>query len=152
MLHPKLLALLVTQLIPSICGVGWTNDNGALVDPQGRERFMHGVNVIYKSAPYAPITTQPDDGKLYDLSFTATDAKFLRSLGLNVIRLGVMWGGTAEISPFLHTTAEFAYTSVALACLLYRRGASARSIQRDLHQRDDQDHPCLCRTRHLCSG
>ena len=97
--HRVFLIVTLLQCISRISGTGWTNDRGALVDPLGRERYFHGINVIYKSAPYHPITSQPSDGKLYDLTFTATDAKFLRSLGLNVIRLGVMWGGTGS-TPF----------------------------------------------------
>ena len=115
--HRVFLIVTLLQCISRISGTGWTNDRGALVDPLGRERYFHGINVIYKSAPYHPITSQPSDGKLYDLTFTATDAKFLRSLGLNVIRLGVMWGGTDPIP--LPTPPPF-LCDLAHACTVLR--------------------------------
>eukprot|EP00418_Pyrodinium_bahamense_P072675 CAMPEP_0179096102 /NCGR_PEP_ID=MMETSP0796-20121207/44159_1 /TAXON_ID=73915 /ORGANISM="Pyrodinium bahamense, Strain pbaha01" /LENGTH=525 /DNA_ID=CAMNT_0020793807 /DNA_START=1 /DNA_END=1578 /DNA_ORIENTATION=- len=66
----------------------WSVRGGRFSDLHGRERFFHGVNVVYKSAPYVPITSE--DGPL---SFTARDAELLRRLGMNGLRLGVMWGG-----------------------------------------------------------
>ena len=49
---------------------------GRLVDGQGRTVVLHGVNVVYKLAPYAP-------------DFTRADARRLRGWGMNAIRLGV---------------------------------------------------------------
>jgi len=66
----------------------WSVQQGRFVDVHGRERFFHGVNIVYKSAPYVPITSH--DGPL---SFTENDARFLQQLGMNVVRLGAMWGG-----------------------------------------------------------
>lgn len=60
-----------------------------LVDDAGRERYFHGVNVVYKAPPYVPITDHFD----LQYSFAEQDAALLESLGLNVIRLGVMWPG-----------------------------------------------------------
>jgi endoglycosylceramidase len=51
---------------------------GRLVDGQGRTVVLHGVNVVYKLAPYAP-------------AFTRADARRLRGWGMNAIRLGVSW-------------------------------------------------------------
>jgi endoglycosylceramidase len=51
---------------------------GRLVDRQGRAVVLHGVNVVYKLAPYTP-------------DFTRADARRLRGWGMNAIRLGVSW-------------------------------------------------------------
>ena len=49
-----------------------------LIDGQGRTVVLHGVNVVYKLAPYTP-------------DFTRADARRLRGWGMNAIRLGVSW-------------------------------------------------------------
>lgn len=64
-----------------------------LVDDAGRERFFHGVNVVYKGPPYVPQTTSFDTF----LSYSEKDAETLAFLGLNVIRLGVMWPGVEPV-------------------------------------------------------
>jgi endoglycosylceramidase len=51
---------------------------GRLLDRQGRQVVLHGVNVVYKLAPYAP-------------DFTRADARRIRGWGMNAIRLGVAW-------------------------------------------------------------
>ena len=56
-----------------------------LVDPQGRVVILHGINAVFKRAPYvAPAT---------DAGFTARDADFLASNGINAVRLGVLFAG-----------------------------------------------------------
>jgi endoglycosylceramidase len=52
--------------------------HGRLVDGQGRAVVLHGVNVVYKLAPYEP-------------DFTRADAQRVRGWGMNAIRLGVSW-------------------------------------------------------------
>jgi endoglycosylceramidase len=59
------------------------------VDDTGRERYFHGVNVVNKGAPFVPDTVTFDPY----MSYTEKDAAALESVGLNVIRLGVMWAG-----------------------------------------------------------
>jgi endoglycosylceramidase len=59
-----------------------------LYDKFGRVAFFHGVNVVYKHAPYE---VYPDHGKPWD--FTAADASLMARLGFNVVRLGVVWAG-----------------------------------------------------------
>ncbi|GAM29176.1 hypothetical protein SAMD00019534_123520, partial [Acytostelium subglobosum LB1] len=58
------------------------------LDTDGRERYFHGVNVVYKISPYAP-------GLEFDVyqSFGPQDMQYLQDWGLNVVRLGVMWAG-----------------------------------------------------------
>mmetsp|Transcript_27917 Transcript_27917/g.61530 ORF Transcript_27917/g.61530 Transcript_27917/m.61530 type:complete len:529 (-) Transcript_27917:172-1758(-) len=60
-----------------------------LVDSFGRERAFHGTNVIVKGPPWMPSR----DGFDAFTSLTAEDFKYMRSAGLNAIRLGVMWPG-----------------------------------------------------------
>ena len=57
-----------------------------LYDRQHRMVLFHGVNVVYKHAPYI---AYPDPGRPWD--FGAHDAQALRDLGFNVVRLGIEW-------------------------------------------------------------
>ncbi len=59
-----------------------------LTDRQGRVVILHGLNMVYKRAPYTPSTT----------GFGADDAAFLRRFGFNTIRLGLIYAGV-EPSP-----------------------------------------------------
>ncbi len=47
---------------------------------------MHGVNVVYKHAPFI---AYPDPGEPWN--FDATDAAKMQRLGFNVVRLGIEW-------------------------------------------------------------
>ena len=60
-----------------------------LIDQFGREVYFHGVNVVYKVPPYVPWTHTFNPIH----SFTEEDMKILSELGLNVIRLGIIWAG-----------------------------------------------------------
>jgi endoglycosylceramidase len=62
-----------------------------LVDGQGRVVVVHGVNLVYKPAPYAP----PDTPS----GFTAADADWLARYGFNAARLGVLWAGVDPTGP-----------------------------------------------------
>ena len=53
-----------------------------LVDREGRQWILHGVNLVCKD---------PDRG--YIGAWKAEDFHFLRSRGMNVIRLGILWDG-----------------------------------------------------------
>lgn len=70
----------------------WSISNNAITDEFGRQRIFHGINAIYKSAPYIPFIDGPDN-----LSFNKKDAELLQKLGLNVVRLGVLWAGVEPI-------------------------------------------------------
>src|ERR1700749_4514387 len=52
-----------------------------ITDPQGRVMILHGLNQVYKVAPYEPST----DG------FGDDDATFLQANGFNAMRIGVIW-------------------------------------------------------------
>src|SRR5438552_1496012 len=54
------------------------HDGRWLIDPSGRVVLLHGLNAVWKHAPWAPPATA--DG------FTARDADFLAANGFNAIR------------------------------------------------------------------
>ena len=59
-----------------------------LYDSQGRVVFFHGVNAVYK---YAPYELYPDPKKPWN--FSTADASLMARLGFNVVRLGMTWSG-----------------------------------------------------------
>ncbi len=59
-----------------------------LYDSEGRIVFFHGVDAVYK---YAPYELYPDKGKPWD--FSSADASLMARLGFNVVRLGMTWSG-----------------------------------------------------------
>jgi endoglycosylceramidase len=61
------------------------HDGKWLVDGTGRVVLMHGVNAVWKHAPYVA----PDTA----VGFTAKDADFLVANGFNAVRLGVLFAG-----------------------------------------------------------
>jgi hypothetical protein len=75
------LLLLAAAAVPASAGAAadpLAVAGGRLVDGRGRAVVLHGVNVVYKPAPYTP-------------DFTRADARRLRGWGMNAIRLGVSW-------------------------------------------------------------
>eukprot|EP00050_Salpingoeca_kvevrii_P012279 m.21381 g.21381 ORF g.21381 m.21381 type:complete len:500 (+) comp3920_c0_seq1:16-1515(+) len=81
-------AILVASLAAAACAQYSVHDS-RIFDAEGRECLFHGVNVVYKSAPYVPLTDHFDPIR----SFAEEDAQLLNGLGLNVIRLGSQWPG-----------------------------------------------------------
>lgn len=61
--------------------------------------IYHGVNVVYKIAPYMPIEDKFDA----QLSLSDKDIKDLKNWGINLIRLGVMWEAV-ETAPGVYNT------------------------------------------------
>ncbi len=57
-----------------------------LYDADGKVVLLHGVNVVYKHAPYI---AYPDPGKPWN--FGVKDAQEMQNLGFNVVRLGIEW-------------------------------------------------------------
>ena len=57
------------------------------MDSEGRQVLFHGVNAVYKVAPFIP-----SDGA-FDAqnSINDQDIANLKSWGFNLMRLGVMW-------------------------------------------------------------
>ncbi|MEZ0578601.1 cellulase family glycosylhydrolase [Nocardioides sp. MH1] len=56
-----------------------------LVDQYGRVVIVHGFNLVWKRAPYAPPATAA--------GFTNADARWLKRYGFNGVRLGTLWAG-----------------------------------------------------------
>ena len=59
-----------------------------LYDRAGRVVFLHGVDAVYKHAPFE---LYPAPGKPWN--FSAADASLMARLGFNVVRLGMTWSG-----------------------------------------------------------
>jgi len=66
-------------------------DGRWLVDPQGRVVIVHGLNLVYKHAPYAPPATAA--------GFRARDARWLARHGFNGARVGTLWAGLTPDAP-----------------------------------------------------
>ena len=64
-------------------------------DSGNRTLLFHGVNVVHKGFPYIPITSRFDS----NFSFAVEDVDFLRSIGCNAIRLGIIWAGAQPLPP-----------------------------------------------------
>ncbi|CAI5958156.1 unnamed protein product [Closterium sp. NIES-64] len=64
--------------------------SGRIRDAYNRERVFHGVNAVFKGPPWHPPVL---DSFHPELSFSPADFAILQTLGLNVVRLGVMWPG-----------------------------------------------------------
>jgi hypothetical protein len=100
----KKLAALVAVLVALVVVVPATSASAAtggtprlhregrfLVDQYGRVVIVHGLNLVWKRAPYAP----PDTAA----GFTAKDAAWLAKYGFNGARLGVLWAGVTPDKP-----------------------------------------------------
>eukprot|EP01135_Chromosphaera_perkinsii_P002150 Nk52_evm84s217 gene=Nk52_evmTU84s217 len=71
------------------------DSEGKFRDECGRMRIFHGVNVVYKKAPYFPVTTHFHP----TLSLSREDFVYMREMGFNIVRLGVMWPGVEPGAP-----------------------------------------------------
>ncbi len=89
---------------------------GRLVDGRGRAVVLHGVNVVYKLAPYAP-------------DFTRADARRVRGWGMNAIRLGVSW---RALEP-ARGSIDAAYVA-RVRTLVRRAGDEGLWVLIDMHQ------------------
>ena len=90
MFYPVLLVAFF--ICKAVCGgllpISVNPDTQRLVDSLGREVLIHGTNIVIKEFPWHPKT----EGYGRD-TFSEEDMKFLKSLGLNGVRLGMMWPG-----------------------------------------------------------
>jgi hypothetical protein len=75
-------------------------DGLTLVDQYGRQVIVHGLNFVWKKAPYAPPDTPA--------GFTAADAQWLYDHGFNGARLGVLWAGVNPTAPGVADASYFA--------------------------------------------
>ena len=62
-----------------------------LVDNKNRVVLIHGVNMVWKNAPYVP----PDSTS----GFTTADAQWLYDHGFNGARIGTLWVGVTPEAP-----------------------------------------------------
>ena len=60
------------------------------VDDEGREILFHGSSAVVKGPPWYPDHSTFSD----DISMSRKDFEWMQRLGLNFLRLGVMWAGT----------------------------------------------------------
>ena len=67
------------------------NPNGPrrFKDSYGRERHFQGTNVVVKGPPWLPDTGDYSP----DISLSERDFEDMRAMGLNQLRLGIMWPG-----------------------------------------------------------
>ncbi|MET0839207.1 MAG: cellulase family glycosylhydrolase [Marmoricola sp.] len=70
-----------------------------LVDQYGRVVIIHGLNMVWKRAPYAPPDTPA--------GFTVKDAAWLAKYGFNGARLGMLWAGVTPEEPGVADPAYF---------------------------------------------
>lgn len=83
------------KLISKVAFVSLTAARSVWIDPEDRvirdkdqrHVLFHGVNVVYKVAPYIP------ESDIFDSqsSMTDKDIQDLKDWGFNFVRLGVMW-------------------------------------------------------------
>ena len=101
-------ALLATAAPAAAAPTGPLSQNGRwITDAKGRVAIMHGVNMVSKRPPYAPVTT----------GFGEDDARFLRREGFDTVRLGLIYAGV-EPSPGRYSEAylrQIRQTADALA-------------------------------------
>ncbi|NNM52819.1 MAG: cellulase family glycosylhydrolase [Pseudomonadales bacterium] len=70
---------------PMLAQAGLHSQGRWMVDDNNRVVLLHGVNVIWKQAPYFPPDTLS--------GFTSADADWLQAQGFNSVRLGVLFSG-----------------------------------------------------------
>src|SRR4051812_18746063 len=75
-------------------------DGRYLVDQYGRVVVVHGLNLVWKRAPYAPPDTPA--------GFSTADADWLQKYGFNGARLGILWAGVTPNQPNVADPAYFA--------------------------------------------
>ena len=73
---------------PAIAGPIRSPGGPYLYDRQGRVVFLHGVDAVYKHAPFE---LYADPGEPWN--FSTSDASLMARLGFDVVRLGMTWSG-----------------------------------------------------------
>ena len=87
--------------------------SGLLLDACGRQRIFRGINSVRKGAPFI---ARSDQFEPAGQSLSAADAVMWRSLGLNLVRLGIMWEGVmpSRGAPDAALLAAYADTAAGL--------------------------------------
>ncbi|KAJ7562691.1 hypothetical protein O6H91_03G080600 [Diphasiastrum complanatum] len=73
---------------------------GRIQDGYGRERLFHGLNVVVKGPPWHPGLEVFD----HQFSFCDRDVELIKSWGMNVVRLAVMWPGVEPREGWINAT------------------------------------------------
>ena len=77
-----------------------------ITDAHGRVVVVHGINMVYKLAPFYPAAT----------GFGDDDAAFLQRIGFNAVRVGVLWEAV-EPSPGVYDTGYLTHIASTVAML-----------------------------------
>lgn len=77
-----------------------------ITDSHGRVVILHGINMVYKVAPFYPSAAGFDDD----------DAAFLAGIGFNAVRVGVLWEAV-EPSPGVYDTGYLSHIADTVATL-----------------------------------
>jgi endoglycosylceramidase len=93
-----------------------------LTDARGRVVIVHGINMVYKLAPYDPAVT----------GFGDDDAAFLARIGFNAVRVGVIWKGV-EPKPGRYNNAYLAQIGKTVATLARHGVLSLLDFHQDLY-------------------
>ena len=85
----KLIICLILLLTKISAKLTVNRETSWLTDEYGRYRFIHGINEIYKEAPYHP------DLETYNVNSSLVDRDFvdLKRWGFNSLRLYIAWEG-----------------------------------------------------------
>ena len=78
---------LILYLIHSCSNYSFDSTKSFILLDDGRYAIFHGVNVVVKLPPYIPDTENFDPY----FSFTDEDISILKRLGINLVRLGIIW-------------------------------------------------------------
>ena len=77
-----------------------------ITDRQGRVVVIHGTNMVYKIPPYYPQA----------IGFDADDAAFLKRIGFNAVRVGVLWQAV-EPQPGVYNDDYLSHIAATVATL-----------------------------------
>ena len=79
--------------LPSTKKAPFTKKFRQFHDTKGRERYFRGQNVIFKGPPWIPVIDRFER----ETSFSRQDWTLFKALGMNIVRLGVMWPGVEPV-------------------------------------------------------
>lgn len=82
-----MIVAIITILCLSVLGFKIESTGNFIQEDNGRVKIFHGVNIVVKLPPYFPTTENFDPYT----SLTEKDIYFLKKLGFNVVRLGIIW-------------------------------------------------------------
>jgi endoglycosylceramidase len=88
---PERMIGLVLLFLMSVCfGFIRSSPTEQFVDESGRQVVFHGVNAVFKQAPWLPL---PNASAPFNASLNENDFQLLSGWGFNFVRLGAMWPG-----------------------------------------------------------